>query len=124
VRLQYSTRAPLCPGCQWFARTMLAMRCSSSRAARRSSRSALAAVVLKEGDFFGEMALPEHRRHKHDVVAKTRCRLYVLASGSLERLGRCHPERMESIRKMAEARAVDDEPAHREDRKRKVGAKG
>jgi len=81
-------------------------------------------VVLKEGDFFGEMALLEHRRHKHDVVAKTRCRLYVLDSGSLARLGRRHPERMESIRKMAEARAVDDEPAHREDRKRKVGAKG
>src|SRR5262245_16334832 len=81
-------------------------------------------VVLKEGDFFGEMALLEHRRHKHDVVAKTRCRLYVLDSGSLARLDRRHPERMESIRKMAEARAVDDEPAHREDRKRKVGAKG
>jgi len=81
-------------------------------------------VVLKEGDFFGEMALLEHRRHKHDVVAKTRCRLYVLDSGSLARLGRRHPERMEGIRKMAEARAVDDEPAHREDRKRKVGAKG
>jgi hypothetical protein len=58
------------------------------------------------------------------VVAKTRCRLYVLDSGSLARLGRRHPERMESIRKMAKARAVDDEPAHREDRKRKVGAKG
>src|SRR5262245_1249197 len=45
-------------------------------------------VVLKESDFFGEMALLEHRRHKHDVVAKTRCRLYVLDSGSLARLGR------------------------------------
>jgi hypothetical protein len=44
----------------------------------------------------------------------------VLDSGSLARLGRC----VESIRKMAEARAVDDEPAQREDRKRKVGAKG
>jgi CRP-like cAMP-binding protein len=81
-------------------------------------------VVLKEGDFFGEMALLEHRRHKHDVVANARCRLYVLDSGSLARLGRRHPELMESIRKMAEARAVDDEPAQREDRKRKVGAKG
>jgi len=39
------------------------------------------------------------------------------------RLGRHHPELIESIRKMAEARAVDDEPSQREDRKRKVGAK-
>jgi len=45
--------------------------------------SASRQVVLKEGDFFGEMALLEHRRHKHDVVAKTRCRLDVLDSGSL-----------------------------------------
>src|SRR4029079_9640030 len=28
-------------------------------------------IKLKEGDFFGEMALIEHRRHKHDVVADT-----------------------------------------------------
>jgi len=39
------------------------------------------------------------------------------------RLGCHHPELIESIRKMAEARAVDDEPSQREDRKRKVGAK-
>jgi len=42
-------------------------------------------ALLKEGDFFGEMALLEHRRHKHDVVAKTRCRVYVLDSMSLAR---------------------------------------
>ena len=35
-------------------------------------------AVLKEGDFFG--ALLERRRHKHDVVAKTRCKVYVLDS--------------------------------------------
>ena len=29
-------------------------------------------IKLHEGDFFGEMALLEHRRHKHDVVADTR----------------------------------------------------
>jgi voltage-gated potassium channel len=77
-------------------------------------------VVLKEGDFFGEMALLEHRHHKHDVVAQTRCRVYVLDSGSLARLGRRHPEVMESVRKMAEARAVDNEPAQRKDRKHKA----
>src|SRR6476620_10373912 len=34
-------------------------------------------VLMKEGDFFGEMALLEHRRHKHDVVAKTKCSVYL-----------------------------------------------
>jgi len=66
-------------------------------------------VTLKEGDFFGEMALLERRRHKHDVVAKTRCRVYVLDSQSLARLGRRHPEIMNRIRKVAEARAAADE---------------
>jgi voltage-gated potassium channel len=33
-------------------------------------------IKLKEGDFFGEMALLEHRRHKHDVVADTLCRVW------------------------------------------------
>ncbi len=31
-------------------------------------------VKLREGDFFGEMALLERRRHKHDVIADTPCR--------------------------------------------------
>jgi voltage-gated potassium channel len=78
-------------------------------------------AVLKEGDFFGEMALLEHRRHKHDVVAKTRCRVYVLDSQALARLGRRHPEIMQRIRKMAETRAMADEAARGEGRKRKAG---
>jgi len=61
-------------------------------------------VLLKEGDFFGEMALLEHRRHKHDVVAKTRCRVYVLDSQALARLSRRHPEILSRIRKVAAAR--------------------
>jgi len=61
-------------------------------------------AVLKEGDFFGEMALLEHRRHKHDVVAKTRCRVYVLDSQALARLSRRHPEILNRIRKVAAAR--------------------
>jgi voltage-gated potassium channel len=77
-------------------------------------------AVLKEGDFFGEMALLEHRRHKHDVVAKTRCRVYVLDSQALARLGRRHPEIMQRIRKMAETRAMADKAAS-EGRKRKAG---
>src|SRR5262249_6207080 len=32
-------------------------------------------VDLREGDFFGEMALLEQRPHEHAVVAKTTCRV-------------------------------------------------
>ena len=63
-------------------------------------------AVLKEGDFFGEMALLERRRHKHDVVAKTRCKVYVLDSQSLSRLARRHPEILQRIRAGAEARSA------------------
>lgn len=75
-------------------------------------------VTLKEGDFFGEMALLERRRHKHDVVAKTNCRVYVLDSQSLARLGRRHPEIMNRIRKVAEAREAADMAAAGQGRKR------
>ncbi|MGA9602577.1 MAG: ion transporter [Methyloceanibacter sp.] len=77
-------------------------------------------VTLKEGDFFGEMALLERRRHKHDVVAKTNCRVYVLDSQSLARLGRRHPEIMNRIRKVAEERETADMAAAGEGRKRKT----
>ena len=77
-------------------------------------------ALLKEGDFFGEMALLEHRRHKHDVVAKTQCRVYVLDSQALARLGRRHPEIMSQIRKVAEARQAADAAAAGEGRKRKA----
>jgi len=63
-------------------------------------------IVLKEGDFFGEMALFERRRHKHDVVAKTKCRIYVLDSEALSRLSRSHPEILRHIRHVAETRAA------------------
>ena len=61
-------------------------------------------VLMKEGDFFGEMALLEHRRHKHDVVAKTKCSVYLLDARSLSRLARSHPEILRHIRDVAEAR--------------------
>ena len=65
-------------------------------------------IVLKAGDFFGEMALLERRRHSHDVIAKTKCRVYVLDSQSLARLSRRHPEIIDRIRKVAEARREYD----------------
>jgi voltage-gated potassium channel len=78
-------------------------------------------VVLKEGDFFGEMALLERRRHKHDVVAKTKCRIYVLDAEALSRLARSHPEILRHIREVAEMRASAGEPQF-EVRKRKARA--
>jgi len=80
-------------------------------------------VLLKEGDFFGEMALFERRRHKHDVVAKTRCRVYVLDSQALARLNRRHPEIMGRIRKVAEARQEADRGQLNKDTSRKPRAR-
>ncbi len=79
-------------------------------------------VVLKEGDFFGEMALLERRRHKHDVAAKTSCRVYVLDATSLARLTARHPDILQRIRDMAAARAAADKEARGEGRERKVRA--
>jgi CRP-like cAMP-binding protein len=76
-------------------------------------------ALLREDDFFGEMALLDRRRHRHDVVAKTRCKVYVLDAQSLARLGRRHPEIMRRIRKVAEARALADRKALSEGRRRK-----
>jgi len=65
-------------------------------------------TTLQAGDFFGEMALLERRRHRHDVVAKTRCRAYVLDSQALARLNHRHPEIMNRIREIARARRAAD----------------
>jgi len=80
--------------------------------------------TLREGDFFGEMALLEHRRHKRDVVAMTRCRVYVLDSQALARLSRRHPEIMRRIREVAKSRAATDEAALGAKTKRTPRARG
>jgi voltage-gated potassium channel len=79
-------------------------------------------AVLKEGDFFGERALLERRRHQHDVVAKTRCRVYVLDGQSLARLARRHPEILRQIRRVAEARSTAGKGEPGENRPRKARA--
>lgn len=79
-------------------------------------------VVLKDGDFFGEMALLERRRHKHDVVAMTKCRIYVLDAEALSRLARSHPEILRHIREVAQTRAASGDAARGEVRKRKTRA--
>ena len=61
-------------------------------------------IKLNEGDFFGEMALLEHRRHKHAVIADTLCRVYVLDGEGLARLSLRHPEISAHIKDIAAKR--------------------
>lgn len=61
-------------------------------------------VTLKEGDFFGEMALLEHRPRSSTVRAGTRVRALVLDREDLERLARRHPAIMARIREVATSR--------------------
>jgi voltage-gated potassium channel len=75
-------------------------------------------TVLKEGDFFGEMALLERRRHKHDVIAKTRCRVLVLDAESLMRLARRHPEILDYMKQIAKERKEAAQATQAEKRKR------
>ncbi len=70
-------------------------------------------VKLHEGDFFGEMALLEHRRHKHAVVADTVCRVYVLDSEGLARLSSRHPEIVKHIKEVARERAIENQKLRR-----------
>jgi voltage-gated potassium channel len=68
-------------------------------------------VILREGDFFGEMALLEHRPRSSSVRAVTRVRLLVLDREDLERLGRKHPAILKRIRDTASARRERNKPA-------------
>lgn len=76
-------------------------------------------TILTAGDFFGEMALLERRRHKHDVVAKSRCRVLVLDAQALSRLTRRHPEILACIRQVAKTRKEAAESAEGGTRNRK-----
>ncbi|OFW72014.1 MAG: hypothetical protein A2W02_02460 [Alphaproteobacteria bacterium RBG_16_64_48] len=76
-------------------------------------------TILRAGDFFGEMALLERRRHQHDVVAKSRCRVLVLDAQALSRLTRRHPEVLAYIRQVAKTRKEAAEPAEARNRRRK-----
>jgi voltage-gated potassium channel len=78
-------------------------------------------TVLKDGDFFGEMALLENRRHKHDVVASTRCRVLVLDSDSLMRFSRRHPEILSTIKQVAKQRKEAEAAVAGQSRRRKPG---
>ena len=70
-------------------------------------------VLLKPGDFFGEMALLQRRRQRHDVIAVTKCSLFVLDTQALARLSRRHPEVMDQIYAAARERNPASEPKPR-----------
>jgi voltage-gated potassium channel len=67
-------------------------------------------IILKEGDFFGEMALLEQRERSSTVRARTRVRALVLDREDLERLGRKQPLVMQRIRETAAARRQFNRP--------------
>ncbi|WP_431559141.1 cyclic nucleotide-gated ion channel [Methyloceanibacter sp.] len=77
-------------------------------------------ATLKSGDFFGERALLERRRNQHDVVAMTRCRVYVLDSQALARLNHRHPEILDRIREVAAARREADAALNKDAPKRRA----
>ncbi|ODR98827.1 hypothetical protein AUC68_06420 [Methyloceanibacter methanicus] len=54
-------------------------------------------LTLREGDLFGQMALLERRRHEHDVIATTHCRVYMLDGRALGRLSRRYPDLRERL---------------------------
>jgi voltage-gated potassium channel len=66
-------------------------------------------VKIGEGDFFGEIALFEHRPRSHTVVALCRTRCLLLDRDDLERLGRRHPEIMRRVREVAKQRMKPQE---------------
>lgn len=63
-------------------------------------------VVLKEGDFFGEMGLLEARPRNADVVANGYCHLLVLYRRDFNRLLNRHPEIRREIETVAQQRVA------------------
>jgi len=67
-------------------------------------------VVLGEGDFFGEMALLDHRKREHVVTAITKCRVLVLDRADFIHLGHKEPELLDHISRVAKERIKDKDP--------------
>jgi CPA1 family monovalent cation:H+ antiporter len=61
-------------------------------------------MVLREGDFFGEMGLLERTLRNATVTAKSPVRLITLTGWDLKRVERSAPEAMERIRAVLEER--------------------
>ncbi len=66
-------------------------------------------LTLEEGQYFGEVALIEHRQRTHNVRAQTKCKLLVLEAPDFERLMRTRPELLKAIRQN-----IADRPAQKD----------
>ena len=70
-------------------------------------------IKLHEGDFFAWATETVERFDWHAVVADTVCRVYVLDSEGLARLGRRHPEIVRHIKEVAKQRALENQKLRR-----------
>ena len=61
-------------------------------------------ATLRDGDFFGEMALLLSEPRTATVRAKTICDLFVLEQADFSRILRDHPQFAEAIKEIAQAR--------------------
>lgn len=68
-------------------------------------------VVLRDGDFFGEMALLENRPRNADVVADGSCHLMELSASDFRRLLAANPDIRIEIEKVAERRRTSNAAA-------------
>jgi voltage-gated potassium channel len=65
------------------------------------------AIYLREGDFFGEMALLRNATRQHELTVSADCNLLKLASDDFTMLARRHPEIRDAVLKVARERAGD-----------------
>jgi voltage-gated potassium channel len=66
---------------------------------------------LRDGEFFGEMALLRHSERLATVRAITRCRLLVLNAGDFHQLVAADGDLREAISRVAEERLMGSEAA-------------
>lgn len=65
------------------------------------------AIILNEGEFFGEMALLEARKRAANITAATHCTLLKLSSSDFARFVRRHPDVQKRLEEVARDRRDD-----------------